>query len=92
MFYWYDADGYIDDGPSSTGLLSLIAELKGPAALELLEDDWTERLDELAAEIEAVLKGFDKAEPPADEREEVTALQEVVRRAPDILILTDGLQ
>ena len=42
MFYWYDADGYIDDGPSSTGLLGLIAELKGPAALELLEDGWTE--------------------------------------------------
>jgi hypothetical protein len=93
MFYFYDVDGYVSEGSSSDGLFTLIEQLEGPAAKELLEDGWTERLDDLATELGQAIRRLDKFEPvgPNDARVEITTLQATVHRASEILILTDGV-
>jgi|AP45_3_1055517.scaffolds.fasta_scaffold180115_2 hypothetical protein len=84
-YYFFDVDGYVSDGPSSHGLLILHEELDGPAAKELLVDGWTERLDDLDKELVRALKD-------TDETAEIALLQKTVRRASEILILSDGLE
>lgn len=70
-----------------------IEQLEGPAAKELLEDGWTERLDDLAAELKQAIRRLDKFEPagPNDARIEITTLKTTLHRASEILILTDGV-
>ena len=58
-----------------------------------MEDGWTERLDDLATELERAIRRLGKSEPewPNDARIEITTLKTTLHRASEILILTDGV-
>jgi hypothetical protein len=83
-YSWYDASGWLALGPNIGAWRVTKRYLRGPALMELVEEGATERLDELVAEADALLKA---GLPPLPD-EIVRDIRRQARRADAVLILS----
>ena len=84
-YYFYDVNGYVADGPSTTGLEKLRDALTGPAIEELFEEGSTMQLEDLLTELSASI-----SDDPSV-KVSIMHLRRTATLATEILILTDGV-